>query len=250
VNSTATLRVVRALGNVGEKAVRVPIGANRPPAVNAAAARRLRAKHRNGNGPLLIFVGRLVEEKGVSDFLRAVACLSRSRLDVSAVVLGDGQQRAEFEALAAQLGIGSRVTFTGWVDPVEVPSYLAAADAFVGPSKRSPEGWLEGQGLTFVEAMFAGTPVIGTDCGGIVDLVKHDETGLLVRQNDPEEIAAAVGRVVDDGALRRRIVLGAQKLADTEFTRATCAQRFSAIYDELISRTSTRPPSGAGSRKA
>ena len=70
-------------------------------------------------GPLVIFVGRLVEEKGVGDLLRALALLSPSRRDVSALILGDGQQRAEFEAMAAQLGIARRVTFVGWVDPLE-----------------------------------------------------------------------------------------------------------------------------------
>jgi glycosyltransferase involved in cell wall biosynthesis len=245
VNSTATMRIVRALGKVGDKAVRIPIGASRPPIVAPDAALSLRTKHRIGNGPLVIFVGRLVEEKGVGDLLHAVALLSPSRPDVSALILGDGQQRAEFEAMAAQLGIAGRVTFVGWVDPVEVPSYLAAADVFVGPSKSSPEGWLEGQGLTFVEAMLAGTPVVGTDCGGIVDLVKHEDTGLVVHQNDPAGIAPAIVRAVDDAELRGRIIANARALAATEFTRETTAQRFSAIYDGLLSRRPTRARSGS-----
>jgi phosphatidylinositol alpha-1,6-mannosyltransferase len=236
VNSSATMEVVRALGSVGEKVSRIPIGANRLPVLAPDAARSVRAKHRTGNGPLVIFVGRLVEEKGVGDLLRAIALLSATRPDVTALILGDGQQRAEFEALATQLGIAERVRFTGWVDPMEVPSHLAAADVFVGPSKRSPQGWLEGQGLTFVEAMLAGTPVVGTDCGGIVDLVKHEDTGLVVRQNDPAGIAAAIERAVDDAELRGRIVAKARALAETEFTRATSAERFSALYTELLSR--------------
>jgi len=233
VNSSATLEVIRGLAPSHGSVVRVPIGASQPSDDCLAEALDIRARYRAGGGPLLVFVGRLVDEKGVGDLIRAVAILARRRPDVRALIVGDGQQRGEFEALATGLGLSRRVSFTGWIEPSHIASYLAAGDAFVGPSKRSPDGWLEGQGLTFVEAMLAGTPVIATNCGGIVDIVKDQDTGLVVSEGDPVGIAAAVERTIDDIALRSQIVANALAAARAEFTRPACAMRFSALYGRL-----------------
>jgi glycosyltransferase involved in cell wall biosynthesis len=185
---------------------------------------------------LLIFVGRLVEEKGVSDLLAAVAILRRTLVDVTALIVGDGQERPQLQQLAEELGIADRVTFAGWVASERVHSYVSAADVFVGPSKRAREGGVEGQGLAFIEAMLAGTPVIATASGGIVDAVLHEQTGLLVPEASPDDIAAAVLRLVAEPALAARLRQEGAALARREFTRDASAQAFSELYQHVLSR--------------
>jgi phosphatidylinositol alpha-1,6-mannosyltransferase len=238
-NSTATLHAALDLGAAAERAVRVPMGASGPPPGNTAAAENLRATLRHGAGPLLIFVGRLIEEKGAGDLLHAVAMLARSHPDLRALLVGDGQEREELLRLAESLGVIQRVTFTGWVDPSAVSAYLAAADVFVGPSKRSSQGWQEAQGLTFVEAMLCGVPVIATDSGGISDIVQHEVTGLVVPQADPASIALAVERLLRDGSLRTRLIAAAATHARADYTRTIAAARFSALYESVRGRANT-----------
>ena len=186
---------------------------------------------------MLVFVGRLVEEKGVSDLIRAVGLVAAELPDVTAMILGDGQDRADMEALAVQLGIVDRVHFLGWVEPVAVPGYLAAADIFVGPSKKAANGWVEAQGLTFIEAMLARTPVIATRSGGIPDAVRHEETGLLVPEDRPDEIAAAIKRLAGDPVLASRLRDAGYALAVKDFTRERTAKLFAALFDMSVQDT-------------
>jgi glycosyltransferase involved in cell wall biosynthesis len=186
---------------------------------------------------LLVFVGRLVEEKGISDLIRAVALLVAELPDATVMILGDGQERADMEALASRLDVSDRVHFLGWVESEEVPAYLAAADIFVGPSKRAANGWVEAQGLTFVEAMLARTPVIATRSGGIPDAVRHEETGLLVSENAPEEIAAAISRLVADPTLASRLKDSGYALALRDFTRETTANMLALLLDGALSHS-------------
>ncbi len=183
---------------------------------------------------MLVFVGRLVEEKGLSDLIRAVALLAAELPDATVMILGDGQERADMEALASRLDVSDRVHFLGWVESEEVPAYLAAAEIFVGPSKRAANGWVEAQGLTFVEAMLARTPVIATRSGGIPDTVRHEDTGLLVPEGRPDEIAAAIRRLGADPPLASRLKDSGYALAIRDFTRERAANRFAVLLDGAL----------------
>jgi glycosyltransferase involved in cell wall biosynthesis len=233
-NSTATLAAARALAPAHPALHRIPIGATVPPPPAEEAVEALRRRYRRAGGPLLVFVGRLVEEKGAGDLIQAVARLARDMPGVSAMILGEGPDRPVLKGLAMGLGVAERVHFRGWADPGDVPAYLAAADIFVGPSKRAPDGWVEAQGLTFVEAMLAGTPVVATRSGGIPDAVRHEETGLLVSEDAPAEIAAAVARIAKDPALGARLARDGRALALDAFTRERSAGAFDALFTELI----------------
>lgn len=240
VNSEATRRAVLELGPYGKKVVRIPMGADDAVAPDPAEVARLRESLRGPEGPLLAFVGRLVPEKGAADLLQAVAILSASMPGIRAVVVGDGPEREALARQARALGIDPRITLTGWLSPAQVRMHLHAADVFVGPSRPAPDGWIEAQGLTFVEAMLAGLPVIASAIGGIVDAVRDQETGLLVPPATPEAIADAVLRLVGDRELARRLACAGQELARTEFTRASSAARFSEVYSRLAVSGSTR----------
>ena len=230
VNSSATLEAVREIVPNYSRVQRIPIGASFRAAAPEPQPADLRAKYGSGTGPLVIFVGRLVPEKGIGDLIRAVSYLDEPYPDISVMVVGEGPARYDAESLAADLGIAQRVHFVGWVAPELLPNYLKAADIFVGPSKRAADGWVEAQGLTFVEAMIAGTPVIATRSGGIGDIVRHEETGLLVPEGDPEAIARSVGRLAKDPDLAARLAKAGYELAIHDYTRSASAQSFSELF--------------------
>ena len=146
----------------------------------------------------ILFVGRLEKMKGVDTLLRAVSLLIAS-YDVSVRIVGDGSQRKELENLAKQLGISGRVVFTGYRASGALEEEYARAQIFVGLSRS------EALGNVFLEAQAAGCAVIGTSVGGIPDIVKHEESGILVPPENPQTAADAIVRILTDENFYRRI---------------------------------------------
>lgn len=241
VNSSATERAVRALQpRLGEVA-RIPMGvAPTDAALDPADTAALRARHRRGQGPLLVFVGRLVEEKGCADLLAAAAILADRLPELGVLVVGDGPERSALEGLADRPALRGRVHFAGWLQPHAVSEHLAAADIFVGPSRTGPDGWVEAQGLTFIEAMMAGTAVIATRSGGIADAVVDGHNGLLVDEAAPQQIADAVTRLATDPVLRARLAAQGHSDAVARYSREASAAAFSTLLQRLTTRRRTR----------
>lgn len=235
VNSSVTRQAVAELGDF-VNVQQIPMGVSTDRLADGDKIAELRRQQRPGAGPLLVFVGRLVDEKGVEDLIRAVALLADRLPDVRALIVGEGQDRASLEALAIELGVAQRLSFVGWVDPSAIASYLACGDIFVGPSRRSRDGWIEAQGLTFIEAMLQKIPVVATRSGGIVDSVQHERTGLLVDERAPDQIAAAILRLTQDATLRSELSARAHANASEKFSRRSSAARFSQLFQKLIGR--------------
>lgn len=148
--------------------------------------------------------------------------------------MGEGQDKTAFEELTHQLDLSGQIHFTGWISPKLIPSYMAAGDIFIGPSRTSVDGWIEAQGLTFLEAMAARTPVIATRMGGIIDTVKHKKTGLLVDERSPDQISSAVIKLTEDETLKNKIISNGYSLSSTFFSRAYSARSFSMLFEDLI----------------
>ncbi len=139
-------------------------------------------------------VAALAPHKAQSDLLRAAARVLAKRSDVRVFMVGEGALRAELEALARALGISEHVVFTGFrADALDL---LRAFDIFVMSS------YLEGLGTSIMDAQALGVPVVATRTGGIPELVEDGVTGLLVPPRDPESLAAAILRFLDDAGLR------------------------------------------------
>lgn len=237
VNSSATERAVLGLARP-RRLERIPMGIQVDPRVDPLMVNRLRAQHRSDGGPLLALVGRVVAEKGVFDLLDAVDRLRADLPGLRAVVLGEGQDRAAAEARATELGLGGHVTFVGWVDPAEVPAWLHAADLVVAPSRTAPDGWAEAQGLSIVEAMAAGRPVVASASGGIGDAVEHEVTGLVVGEGRADQLADAIRRLHGDPALASRLAGAGRDRAVERFSADASADAFSALFTELIGERS------------
>ncbi len=231
VNSSATEARTRKVAPELSDLRRIPMGISSEPLSSEERehAATLRARHRDGDGPLLAFVGRMVAQKGGEDLLRAVARLRGELPKVRLLMIGEGPDRAAWQSLTEELGVADLVTFLGWVEPTEVRAHLAAVDIFVGPSRGN-----EAQGLAFLEAMSVGTAVVAARSGGVLDVVEHERTGLLVKQEAPEELGLAILRLARDGDLRSRLVEGATRLLGGAFSRQGSAQRFSEVYADCL----------------
>ena len=147
------------------------------------------------DGPTLAFAGRLTAQKSLGDALAAVA----ANAGVSLLIAGDGDERSALERRTAELGLERRVRFLGPQPREQVLELFRAADATILSSS-----W-ENFPHTVVEALAVGTPVLATSVGGVAEVVRDGENGLLVAPGDAEALAAAVGRYLADAALRERL---------------------------------------------
>jgi glycosyltransferase involved in cell wall biosynthesis len=198
----------------------IPLGIRKPTVRSAT-----RVELGLPEGFLAVTVGRLVTRKGVHHVLDALArpgCES-----VRLVVVGEGPQLEALRALAEHAGLGPRVVFTGWVDEVRKWQILTCADAYVSSTMH------EGFGLVYLEAMAAGLPVITSDHGGQVDFLRDGENGYLVPPSDGSAIGEAIGRLVADPGIGRRI--RATNLRDAErHGSERCARSYEALYEGLV----------------
>ncbi|HEY0738377.1 MAG TPA: glycosyltransferase family 4 protein [Herpetosiphonaceae bacterium] len=149
--------------------------------VTAAERAELRESLDLPLGPLVVFTGRLVTEKGVNVLIDAWPRVLRAQPDAKLLLVGDGDQREELEAQARQLGIAEQVIFAGGC--ADVAPYLRAADAFVLPS------FAEGLPIALLEAMACGLPSVATAIGGTMRVLTDDVHGRLVPVSDPTALA-------------------------------------------------------------
>jgi glycosyltransferase involved in cell wall biosynthesis len=141
--------------------------------------------------PLLVYVGRLAREKGVLELVRAFEAAAADVGGARLEILGDGPLRQQTEAEIRARGLGGRVALHGWAGQEELEASLSQAWAVVVPSL-----WEEPLGLVALEAVVRGVPVVATAAGGLVELVEHGRTGLLVPPGAPGELAAALTEIL------------------------------------------------------
>jgi len=186
----------------------------------------------------ILQLGRMVPRKGVDNVIEALGVLQR-RHGVAArlCVVGGNDVRpderatpelARLRRVAAQAGVADRVEFTGRRDRHELCRYYCASDVFV----TTP--WYEPFGITPVEAMACGRPVVGADTGGIRTTVKDGKTGFLVPARDPAALAERLARLAGDAELCRRMGLAGARRARRLFTWQQVARDLLAVYDGLV----------------
>lgn len=186
----------------------------------------------DGRRPTILFVGRLVERKGVPVLVDALAELRRT-LDARLVVVGDGPERAAIERRAIDRGISGAVELRGQVSDEALRAAYGEADVFVLPAIVDSRGDTEGLGVVLLEAMNFGLPVVGSAVGGILDIVVPEESGLLVSPGDVKALAAALERVLTQEDFARRVGEAGRQRVRTHFSWATIVERWLAVYREL-----------------
>lgn len=171
------------------------------------------------DGPIkLMALGRLSEEKGFAVLVDALAQLRDEGVEAQLRIVGDGPTRTSLERQISSLGLGDRVTLTGELPPAEVGRELAASDVFCMAS------FSEGLPISIMEAMAVGVPVITTWIAGIPELARHGETALTIPPGNAQALAAAIGRMAGDDALRLRIARSARALVEQQHDLWRCGE--------------------------
>jgi glycosyltransferase involved in cell wall biosynthesis len=179
------------------------------------------------DGRIVGNVARLAEQKGHRDLVAAAVQVLERHPDVRFVVAGDGELRAELQELARPLG--DRFVFLG--DRDDVPDLLASFEVFAYPSH------FEGLCVAVIEAQAAGVPVVATPVGGIPENVVEGESGIVVPPGDPDALAAAISRLLDDPDLARALAERARPRVLERYTRERMVERTLALYDSMRERT-------------
>lgn len=184
--------------------------------------RRISGMHQR----LVVFVGRLVEYKGLDILLNAI-----SRIDAQLVIIGDGPLRGKLERLSRSLGISDRVLFYGRLSQSDIKIFLHAAQLLVLPSITVAEAY----GLVQMEAMAAGCPIVNTNLPTAVPhIARHDLEGLTVPPKDPVALARACEAIIDNPQLRSRLSSAARARAHSEYSADVFRSRMAEIYDEVM----------------
>jgi glycosyltransferase involved in cell wall biosynthesis len=165
-------------------------------------------REKNADKIKLITTSRLVGKNGVGDIIRSLEFLPPN---VKLQIIGTGSLEEKLKQDVRDKNLGERVEFLGHVANEEIPNYLHRADIFIRPSLS------EGLGISFLEAMAAGLPVIATPVGGIVDFLKDGETGLFCDVKNPQSIARQVKRLMIEPGLRAKLIENGEKLVREKY---------------------------------
>ncbi len=224
--STYTAGLVRALHD--RPVALIPFGATTP--VPAAIPPL------DLSGPLrLLFVGRLVERKGVHYLLDALR-LARGRAEVSLEIVGQGPERERLEARARELGVHDIVRFLGFVTEEELVQSYVRSNVFVLPAAYDAKGDVEGLGVVLIESLAHGRPAIASAAGGITDIVKEDRSGLLVPPGDPAALAEAIVALAGDPARVERLGREGRAYVQERFGWPAVIERLVALYEGVVGR--------------
>lgn len=190
-------------------------------------------------GFTVLFVGRLVQRKGVVHLVEALARIPAA-LQVRLEIVGGGPESAAIAAKAGELGVADRVALRGQLPDADLHAAYASADAFVLPAIVDSRGDTEGLGVVLLEAMNFGVPVIGSAIGGILDIVVDGESGLLVPPGDPSALAGAITRLASDRELARRLGDAGRSRLTTHFAWPTIVEQWRELYDGVVGGTARR----------
>ncbi|MFQ5511468.1 MAG: glycosyltransferase family 4 protein [Candidatus Krumholzibacteriia bacterium] len=187
--------------------------------------------------PLLVAAGNLVPKKGFDVLVRAVGMLKRRGVQVRLRILGEGEQRPYLEALIREQGLRDRVELRGYFQHQDLAEHLAPAAAFVVPSLVTSAGQRDGIPTVVVEAWLSRTPVVASLVGGMAEVIKRDETGLVFPAGDPEALAETLMRLLSAPELGSALAGQGHRVAGELFSPS---RNVSMLLDE-INNHSLRP---------
>jgi glycosyltransferase involved in cell wall biosynthesis len=221
-------QVNKVLGVPYEKIRVIPNGIDPAIFTNLKGVGEVRSRFAERGEKLVLFVGRLVVEKGVHVLLDAIPKVLQ-KVEAKFVIAGDGYLRSEVVKRVAERGLGGKVHVTGYLDTDTIRRLFLAADVCVIPSLYEPFG------IVALEAMAAGCPVVASDTGGLSEIVEHEKTGVKVYPNNPDSLAWGILRVLESKDLVERLKKNMREKVEREYRWSTIAQATKAVYQEALS---------------
>jgi glycosyltransferase involved in cell wall biosynthesis len=213
----------REVGIPASRTFWVPGAADLPRFAAGMDPGTIREEFKLGAAPVVVSVSRLAPNRGHELLLRGFRGVLGAMPDARLLLVGKGEARSHLEQLVAEMGLGDRVVFTGYRDR-DLPAVLAAADCFVLMAAGSDDSC-----RAVLEAMAAARPVVARRVGALPETVVHGETGLLVDDDRPESVTAALLGILGDRERARAMGLAGRHRAETEFS----PERSVAIVEEV-----------------
>lgn len=187
---------------------------------------------------VLLAVGRMVYKKGFDVLIRALAEPPLAQRNVAAVLVGEGDQKAEWQALAAELGVAERLRWAGTVPKDEIGRYYNLADALVMPSVSRPA---DGLNVCVLDAMSCAKPVVASPAAGNRLAVAHGESGWIVPEGEPAALAEALAVLLENPELARHLGEAGRQRVETELGWPHLARRYIAHFERLAAASRLRP---------
>ncbi|BAI60215.1 putative glycosyltransferase [Methanocella paludicola SANAE] len=190
-----------------------------------------RARERYGvRGNMLLFVGRMVPQKGIGYLLEAMPCVLRTHPGTKLVLVGRGSLCDGLRRRARELGLDGNAVFSGYVEEDELKEAYGACDLFILPSTVEPFG------IVVAEAMASGKPVVCTDSGGVREIVDDGSSGFVVPPGSPEALAEKINTLLSDARLRADMGLKGREAAERRLDWKLIAEKTKRVYEDVLSR--------------
>lgn len=222
VSSSYLLQEITGLfPSLGPKIIKIPIP------VELELSRPLITNHET---PVhhLISIARLSSQKGLNFLIDACARLKSDKIAFNLSIIGEGEERERLSRQIQYLKLTNEVILLGEMPHNKIGEYLAKADLFILPSVQ------EGFGVGLIEALLCKKPVIGTNSGGIPDIIKDGETGLLVPPKDPVALAEAIKLLLRNKRLARRLAKNGYQYVRANFTPERVAEQMLQVYQAVL----------------
>lgn len=229
VNSSATeTEVLKRFPEFKNKIVKIPMGVDLE---KFRKKNNVLKKYKEEN--IILFVGRLSKQKGVEYLISAMPDVLKKIKNARLLIIGEGQSKQDLEKLTRKLRLDKAIDFLGGVAQEDLVDYYNASKAVVLPSLSSKTG-TEGLGLVLLEAMATKTAVVGSNIGGIKDIIKDKETGLLSEQKNPRSLSKCIITLLKDKNLRGKVALNGQKFVKKNYSWGLISNKFSDIYKKTM----------------
>jgi 1,4-alpha-glucan branching enzyme len=225
-----------AFGLPADKLVMVPNGvdAEAYAKIGNDDLSRFRSKFALPEEKIVLFVGRLVHEKGVHVLVNAVSRVLE-KVNAKFIIVGNGYMKEQLSNIVKNMGFAHKVMFTGFVDDETLKKLQKCADVSVVPSLFEPFG------IVALEAMAAKSPVVVSDTGGLSEIVEHDVTGVKVYADNPESLAWGITKVLTDDSYANWLRNNAYKRIQEKYDWNKIAQQTKTIYNNVLTECSKSP---------
>jgi glycosyltransferase involved in cell wall biosynthesis len=217
-----------AFGLPTDKLVMVPNGVNTQCYINGDAdLTDFRSKYALPQEKIVLFVGRLVYEKGIHILINAVPKVLE-KVNAKFIIVGSGYMKEQLLNIVHSMGLEHKVFFEGFVDEATLLKLQKCADVSVVPSLFEPFG------IVALEAMAAKSPVVASDTGGLSEIILHDVTGVKVYPNNPDSLAWGITKVLLDDNYRQRLRESAYKVVQEKYDWEKIAQQTKHLYESVL----------------
>ena len=188
----------------------------------------------SNNKKEILFVGRIVKRKGVRYLIDSLPIVLQKYPETLLKIVGAGLELSKLQDIVKEKKIDKFVRFSGPISNYELALCYNSCDVFVLPSIIDETGDTEGLGLVLLEALFYGKPIVGSNVGGIPDIISDGITGLLVNQKDPVSLAKSIVKIFTNSSFSKKLIMEGQKLLLNKFNWSVGAkQKYSDYISEI-----------------